>query len=218
MSPFRISNRVENPRFRVTFDEDGSVEFCTSVKSLVSILRAHGRSASLGVMYITVGRDDRRPPYTHVESSFKGARIKRYRYPSKRSHPAPWPPNLSRSDPPAFLRPYIESMRLRRRVPRPQMGSVWREQRDGAAPIERSQSPPHPPRRDPPSFLRPYIESMRLRRRVPHSLVGSSMRRTHRDSAFSPVIVNSREPGERRPFPAASHRRIRLHPIQSAEL
>jgi hypothetical protein len=80
MPPFRISARIDNPRFKVTFDDDDSVCYCNSVKSLAVILRNNGKDVETRELYNIVGPDDRRPPYLNAPSFIDGATITRLSY------------------------------------------------------------------------------------------------------------------------------------------
>jgi hypothetical protein len=75
MHPFVISTRLDNPRFRVIFDDGDSICYCNSVRSLASILEDHGRIVGVRRLRAVVGPDDRRAPRpTRREFSFEGAR------------------------------------------------------------------------------------------------------------------------------------------------
>jgi hypothetical protein len=119
MPPFRISARIDNPRFRVTFDEDASVCYCNSVKSLAGILRVHGRTIGARRLHALVGPDDRRRPRTsRRESSFEGAHITRLQYARQRTRPVQRTSNVHGERPPddepAFLRAYFDDVRAGR--------------------------------------------------------------------------------------------------------
>jgi hypothetical protein len=116
MSPFRISARIDNPRFRVTFDEGDSVCYFNSVKSLAAILRVHGRTVSVRRLHAIVGPDDRRRPRTsRRESSFEGAHITRLQYARQRPRPVQRTSNVPGDRPPddgpLFLCAYFDDVR-----------------------------------------------------------------------------------------------------------
>jgi hypothetical protein len=116
MSPFVISARINNPRFRVTFDEGDSVCFCNSVRSLASILGEHGMTVSVRRLHAIVGPDDRRPPRPwRREFSFEGAHITRIRYARERPRPTHRTSNVfdepASDDEPPFLRAYFDHVR-----------------------------------------------------------------------------------------------------------
>ena len=119
MPPFRISARIDNPRFRVTFDEDASVCYCNSVKSLAGILRVHSRTIGVRSLHALVGPDDRRGSRTsRRECSFEGAHITRLQYTRQRTRPVQRTSNIHGERPPddepAFLRAYFDDVRAGR--------------------------------------------------------------------------------------------------------
>jgi hypothetical protein len=125
MPPFRISARIDNPRFKVTFDDDDAVCYCNSVKSLAVILRDNGRDVDTRDLYATVGPDDRRPPYLSAPSFIDGATITRLTYLGSRRlrHSVPMNPAVRAARPraPGALA-LIPPRRLRAAVqpPRPE--------------------------------------------------------------------------------------------------
>ena len=129
MHPFVISARLDNPRFRVIFDDGDSICYCNSVRSLASILEDHGRIVGVRRLRAVVGPDDRRAPRpTRREFSFEGARITRFQYPRARPRPVHWGPNApAPRDPesdeePAFMRARETQLPLKslkgRRIPK----------------------------------------------------------------------------------------------------
>jgi hypothetical protein len=118
MSPFRISGRVDNPRFRVTFDGDDSICCCNSVNSLAGILCDHGRTVGVRRLRALVGPDDRRRPYpSRREFSFEGTHITRLQYTRQRKHPVQRTSNAPGEHPlggdPVLLR-YFDNVRTGR--------------------------------------------------------------------------------------------------------
>jgi hypothetical protein len=128
MSPFRISARIDNPRFRVTFDEGDSACYCNSVKSLAAILRVHGRAVSVRRLRAIVGPDDRRRPRTsRRESSFEGAHITRLQYARQRPHargPSNERPTYPATAPPMTAPPSCAPISLFRRRTRRERGVI----------------------------------------------------------------------------------------------
>jgi hypothetical protein len=130
MPPFRISARIDNPRFRVTFDEDDSVCYCNSVKSLAGILSGHGRTVGVRRLRALVGPDDRRRPRpSRREFSFEGAHITRFQYARQWTHPVQRTSNAPGEHPldgdPVFLRAYFDNVRAGRGNPSPHIRSYW---------------------------------------------------------------------------------------------
>jgi hypothetical protein len=118
MQPFVISARINNPRFKVTFDEGDSSCYCSSVKSLASIFREHGTAVSVRRLRAVVGPDDRRRqnrPRMQREFAFEGAHITRIQYPRERPRPANRTSSVFdepvQDDEPPFLRAYFEYVR-----------------------------------------------------------------------------------------------------------
>jgi hypothetical protein len=116
MPSFRVSTRIDNPRFRVIFDEDNFIRYCNSFKSLALILEEHRRFVGVRRLSSVVGPDDRRGPRpTRREFSFEGVRITRFQYPRARPRPTHRTSNVfeepAQDDDPPSLRAYFDHVR-----------------------------------------------------------------------------------------------------------
>jgi hypothetical protein len=155
MPPFVISARINNPRFKVTFDE-GAVCYCNSVKSLASILGEHGMTVSVRRLHAIVGPDDRRRQSQtpmRREFSFEGVHITRIQYARGRPRPTHRTSNVFdepvQDDEPPFLHAYFDHVRAGNGVISPHLPAylehLAREWRMNHARISRT-STPVPPR------------------------------------------------------------------------